>query len=90
MVVTHPMSFVMGGLRDNLKPSDMWAKFTGDYVILCVALYRRTADPEDLRRTIQSARFLIQCQSHNYATKYNDSLEHWSEGDFDSGKKTHR
>lgn len=77
MVETHPMSFVLGGVRDNLKPTQLWTKYTADYVMLNLALYDRTGDEVCLDRAIQSGRFLLQAQNHDFAPKYDHRIEQW-------------
>lgn len=77
MVETHPMSLVLGGVRDNIKPEQLWTKYTADYVILNLALFERTRDEEMLWRAIRGSKFLLQSQNHQFAPKYDHALERW-------------
>ena len=77
MVDDHPMSLVLGGVVDNLKPNQVWTKYTADYVLSNLALYERTGDEELLRRAAQSGRFLIQSASHGFRPKYDLWQERW-------------
>lgn len=77
MVESHPMSLVLGGVRDNIKPTQLWTKYTADYVTLNLALYERMDDEELLRRAIHSSKFLLQSQNHGFAPKYDDAIEQW-------------
>jgi len=76
-VETHPMSVVVGGVRDAWREEEVWAKFTAEYLILCLGLYERTDEREYLRRAIQSARSLIQAQLHEHAVKYSHTSQMW-------------
>jgi len=76
MVETHPMSLVLGGVRDNIKTTQLWTKYTADYVTLNLGLWERLAEEEYLHRAEQSSRFLLQSQNHQFAPKY----DHWQEG----------
>lgn len=42
--VTHPMAFWQGGVKDGLRPQEVWVKYTGDAFWLAQALFRRTGD----------------------------------------------
>jgi hypothetical protein len=77
MVETHPMSLVLGGVRDNIKPTQLWTKYTADYVTLNLALYERVEDEELLRRAVHSSKFLLQSQNHGFAPKYDHGVERW-------------
>ena len=77
MVDSHPMSLVLGGVRDNIKQSQLWTKYTADYVTLSLALYERQRDEELLRRAIASSKFLLQSQNHGFAPKYDYATEKW-------------
>jgi hypothetical protein len=77
MVETHPMSLVLGGVRDNIKPDQLWTKYTADYVTLNLGLWERLQDQTYLDRAVQSSRFLLQSQNHNFAPKYNHWHEQW-------------
>jgi hypothetical protein len=77
MVETHPMSLVVGGLQDALRPEELWTKFTAEFVILNLGLYARTQEGEYLRRAVQSVRFLHQAELHGHATKYDHEQQRW-------------
>jgi hypothetical protein len=79
MVETHPMSLILGGVRDNVKTRQLWTKYTADYVTLNLGIYDRSKDEEFLRRALQGSNFLLQSQSHSFAPKYNDWDETWVE-----------
>lgn len=78
-VVTHPMSVVIGGVRESLPAGELWTKFAAEFVVLNVGLYTRTNDSRYLERARQSAMFLIQSTRHNFAPKYDTSLGTWRE-----------
>lgn len=44
--VTHPMAFWQGGVKDGLRPQEVWVKYTGDAFWLAQALFRRTGDSQ--------------------------------------------
>jgi len=77
MVETHPMSLVLGGVLDNIKAQQLWTKYTADYVILNLGLWERLKKQEYLDRAVQSSRFLLQAQNHNFAPKYDQWHESW-------------
>jgi hypothetical protein len=77
MVETHPMSVVVGGVRDTWEPEEIWTKFTAELIILNLGLHVRTGDSELLRRAIESVRFLIQAERHDHACKYEHQEEQW-------------
>ena len=77
MVESHPMSLVLGGVRDNIKPTELWTKYTADYVTLNLALHERLEDEELLRRAVQSSKFLLQSQNHGFAPKFDHAPEDW-------------
>lgn len=77
MVENHPMSLVLGGGRDNIKPEQLWTKYTADYVILNLALFERSGDEEVVRRAVRGSKFLLQSQNHQFAPKYDHALERW-------------
>jgi hypothetical protein len=77
MVDLHPMSLVIGGVQDNLKPNQLWTKYTADYVISNLGIYRRTKDENYLNRAVQSGRFLLQAQRHKFAPMYDRWRERW-------------
>lgn len=77
MVESHPMSFVLGGVRDTIKPTQLWTKYTADYVIQALALYERVRDDELLERAVRGSKFLLQSQNHGFAPKYDHGNERW-------------
>ncbi|MFP4058724.1 MAG: hypothetical protein ACLF0G_17795 [Candidatus Brocadiia bacterium] len=77
MVETHPMSLVLGGVRDNIKPTQLWTKYTADYVTLNLALFDRMEDEELVERAERSSKFLLQSQNHGFAPKYDHATEQW-------------
>ena len=77
MVETHPMSLVLGGVRDNIKTTQLWTKYTADYVTLNLGLWERLAEEAYLARAEQSSRFLLQSQNHRFAPKYDHWQENW-------------
>ncbi len=77
MVETHPMSLVAGGVRDNIKPTQLWTKYTADYVTLNLGLWERLEDEVYLSRATGSSRFLLQSQNHHFAPKYDHFHESW-------------
>jgi hypothetical protein len=77
MVETHPMSMVIGGVRDAWRTEEVWTKFTSEFVILNLGLYVRTHEGEYLRRAIQSVRFLQQAELHDHATYYDHEDQRW-------------
>jgi len=77
VVETHPMSLVLGGVRDTIKPTQLWTKYTSDYVTLNLSLYERMKDEELLARAIRSSKFLLQSQNHGFAPKYDHRVEEW-------------
>jgi len=78
-VVTHPMSVVIGGVRDGLRSEELWTKFAAEFVILNAGLHRRTGEPEYLSRARQSAGFLIQSARHDFSPKYNRQMGKWED-----------
>ncbi|HOR00420.1 MAG TPA: AGE family epimerase/isomerase [Anaerolineae bacterium] len=78
-VVSHPMSVVMGGVREGAASDELWTKFAAEYVILCVGLHRRTGEEAYLRRAHESAGFLLQAARHGCAPKYNTRTSAWQE-----------
>jgi len=79
MVESHPMSLVLGGVRDNIKPTQLWTKYTADYVTLSLSLYERMKDEELLARAVRSSKFLLQSQNHGFAPKFDHGPEGWVE-----------
>ena len=77
LVETHPMSVVVGAVRDAWQPDEVWTKYTAEFVILNLGVYARTQDHEFLRRATQSVRFLMQAELHDHAPKYNVKEQRW-------------
>lgn len=78
-VVTHPMSVVIGGVRDGLRSKELWSKFAAEFVILNVGIHRRTGEEEYLNRARQSTGFLIQAARHGFSPKYNEGTGKWQD-----------
>lgn len=78
-VVTHPMSVVIGGVRDGLRSEELWTKFAAELIISAVGLYRRTGEDQYLDRARQSASFLIQSGRHDDSPKYNEETGTWQD-----------
>lgn len=75
--ITHPMSVVIGGVRESLPDGALWTKFAAEYVLLATGLYRRTGDQTALQRALQSAGFLIQSTRHHFAPRYDVRSNAW-------------
>lgn len=84
MVESHPMSLVLGGVRDNIKPTQLWTKYTADYVTLNLALYERQQTEDLLARAIHSSKFLMQSQNQGFAPKYDHAIERWMKRGWES------
>lgn len=78
-VVTHPMSVVIGGVRESLPNGALWTKFAAEFVMLSAGLYTRTANSDYLERARQSGMFLIQSARHRFAPKYDPVSNAWRE-----------
>lgn len=76
-VVTHPMSVVIGGVRERLPDGELWTKFAAEVVLLNLGLLRRTGDAAHLDRARQSAGFLVQSGRHGFAPRYNEAQSAW-------------
>lgn len=74
---THPMSMVIGGVRDAWRPEEVWTKFTAEFLILNLGLYTRLKDETYMHRAVQSVRFLTQAELHEHATKYDHQQQRW-------------
>ncbi len=77
LVESHPMSMVLGGVRDAWCPDEVWVKFTAEFVLMNAGLYVRTQERQHLRRAIEGARFLVQAELHDHATKYDKKQQRW-------------
>lgn len=84
LVVTHPMSVVIGGVRAGVCSQELWTKFTAEFIILNAGLYRRTGELQYLERARQSAGFLIQSARHNFAPRYNEQQSTWQQQGWNS------
>lgn len=78
LVESHPMSLVCGGVRDNIKRSEVWVKYATDYVTLNIGLWERNQGERFLRRALQSAQFILQAEFNGFAPKYDDWVQTWS------------
>jgi len=76
-VVTHPISVVIGGVRERLPDGELWTKFAAEVVLLNLGLYRRAGDAANLDRARQSAGFLVQSGRHGFAPRYNEAQSAW-------------
>ena len=76
-VVTHPMSVVIGGVRESLPHGELWTKFAAEYALLAAGLFRRTQDAVYKDRALTSAGFLIQSMRYGFAPKYNEQASAW-------------
>jgi len=76
-VVSHPMSVVVGGVRDTVRREELWTKYAAEHAILNVGVYRRSDEERFLQRAKQSAGFLIQSRRHGYAPRYDQASSEW-------------
>lgn len=76
-VDSHPMSFVLGGVRDNIKPQELWTKYTADYVLQCLSLHVRTNEEVWFEMARGSAKFLRQAHHHDFACRYDHGRDDW-------------
>jgi hypothetical protein len=83
-VVTHPMSTVIGGVRDGVNTDEVWTKFTAEEIVTCLGLFQRTGAGEWLERAVQSGRCLIQARRHGFAPRYSLKTNRWLEMGWDS------
>jgi hypothetical protein len=83
-VITHPMSFVAGGVRDGIATDEVWTKFTAEEIITCHGLWKRTGEKLWLERAMQSGRYLIQARRHNFAPRYHLASGNWIEKGWNS------
>jgi uncharacterized protein YyaL (SSP411 family) len=81
-VVSHPMSVVAGGARDGVASHEIWTKFSAEFLIGAVGLYRRGGETSWLERAEQSARYLLQAARHGFAPKYHLDAGRWGGLDF--------
>ena len=80
--VSHPMSVVAGGARDGAAPSEVWTKFTAEYVIGALGLASRQAGAIWLEQAEAGGRFLIQAARHGFAPRYRLDSGRWDNCDF--------
>ena len=78
-VVSHPMSVVAGGARDGVATQEIWTKFSAEFAIGAVGLYRRTGQGAWLERAEQSGRYLLQAARHGFAPKYRLNTGRWGD-----------
>lgn len=78
-VESHPMSVVRGGVLESPTSRELWTKFTAEFVLTNLGLYRRTGKSEYLSRARQSAGFLIQSQRHDFAPKFEQESGRWQQ-----------
>ncbi len=81
-VVSHPMSVVVGGARDGIATYEVWTKFSAEFVIGALGLYRRTEDELWLEQAQQSGRYLLQAARHRFSPKYFLNKGSWSNLEF--------
>ena len=79
---SHPMSVVAGGARDGAAPSEVWTKFTAEYVIGALGLASRQAGAIWLEQAEAGGRFLIQAARHGFAPRYRLDSGRWDSCDF--------
>ncbi len=75
--VSHPMSVVVGGVRDTGRRNELWTKYAAEHAILYASLARRTGDPELLERARQGAGFLRRSRRHGFAPRYDEASGRW-------------
>lgn len=88
LVETHPMSMVVGGVRDAWRPEEVWTKFTAEFVMENLALCDRLGDAEYMRRALQSIRFLTQAELHDHACEYDHRSQMWMQRGWQSFGRT--
>ncbi len=76
-VVTHPMSVVIGGVRERLPEGGLWTKFAAEFVLLNLGLYQRMGEPVFLERAKQSLGFLVQSSRYGFAPRYEMVANGW-------------
>ena len=80
--VSHPMSVVAGGARDGAAPSEVWTKYTAEYVIGALGLADRKAGEGWLEHAKAGGRFLIQAARHGFSPRYRLDSGRWDGRDF--------
>ena len=81
-MVSHPMSIVAGGARDGAAPSEVWTKYTAEYVIGALGLATRHAGEAWLEQAEAGARFLLQAARHGFSPRYRLDSRHWDSREF--------
>ncbi len=81
-VVSHPMSVVRGGARDGVATHEIWTKFSAEFVIGALGLYRRAKQNTWLERAEQGGRYLLQAARHGFAPRYRLDTGRWGDLDF--------
>jgi len=76
-IVNHPMSTVRGGARDGVAASEIWTKFSAEFVIGSLGYYERSKSEEWLEHAEQSGRYLLQAARHGFAPKYRLDTDRW-------------
>jgi len=80
--VSHPMSVVAGGARDGAAPSEVWTKFTAEYVIGALGLASRQVGDVWLEQAEAGGRFLTQAARHGFSPRYRIDSGRWDSCDF--------
>jgi uncharacterized protein YyaL (SSP411 family) len=80
--VSHPMSVVAGGARDGAAPSEVWTKYTAEYVIGALGLANRHAGESWLEQAEAGGRFLLQSARHGFSPRYHLDSGRWDGRDF--------
>ena len=80
--VSHPMSVVAGGARDGASPSEVWTKYTAEYVIGALGLASRHAEGDWLEQAEAGGRFLIQAARHGFSPRYRLDSGRWDSREF--------
>lgn len=78
----HPMFTWQGGVRDGFKSNELYVKYTGDALITCVALYKRTKKEEYLFYIKQYYNFIKQARKAGFQYKYDTNTYKWSDKGF--------
>jgi hypothetical protein len=80
--VSHPMSVVAGGGRDGAAPSEVWTKFTAEYVIGALGLASRQTGAGWLEQAEAGGRFLVQAARHGFSPRYRLDSGGWDSREF--------
>jgi hypothetical protein len=76
------MSVVAGGARDGAAPSEVWTKFTAEYVIGALGLASRQTGAGWLEQAEAGGRFLVQAARHGFSPRYRLDSGRWDSRDF--------